>query len=75
MDPVAARFVGAGIACIALAGAGIGVGLIFGNYLSGSLRNPSAAQNQLGNALLGAALAEATGLFGFVVAMMILFKP
>ena len=28
----------AGIACIALAGAGIGIGTIFGNFLSGALR-------------------------------------
>jgi F-type H+-transporting ATPase subunit c len=74
MDAEAARYIGAGIACIALAGAGMGIGNIFGNYLSGALRNPSAAQGQFGNALLGFALAEATGLFGLLIAMLILFK-
>jgi F-type H+-transporting ATPase subunit c len=74
MDAEAARFIGAGIACIALAGAGIGIGNIFGNFLSGALRNPSASQGQFGNALLGFALAEATGLFGLLIAMLILFK-
>ncbi len=74
MDAEAARYIGAGIACIALAGAGIGIGNIFGNFLSGALRNPSAAQGQFGNALLGFALAEATGLFGLLIAMLILFK-
>jgi F-type H+-transporting ATPase subunit c len=43
MDPNAAKFIGAGLACFALIGAGIGIGNIFGNYLSGALRNPSAA--------------------------------
>jgi F-type H+-transporting ATPase subunit c len=73
MDAHAAKLIGAGIACIALAGAGVGIGNIFGNYLSGALRNPSAAQGQFGNALLGFALAEATGLFGLVMAFIILF--
>jgi F-type H+-transporting ATPase subunit c len=73
MEPEAAKLIGAGIACIALAGAGIGIGIIFGNYLSGALRNPSAAQSQFPNLLLGFALAEATGLFGLVVALILLF--
>ena len=47
-----------------MAGAGVGIGIIFGNYLSGAMRNPSAAQKQFPNLLLGFALAEATGLFG-----------
>ncbi len=51
----------------------VGIGIIFGNYLSGAMRNPSAAQKQFPNLLLGFALAEATGLFGLVVALIILF--
>ena len=43
--------IGAGLAAIALAGAGIGI--IFGNYLSGAMRNPSVAQKQFLNLLLG----------------------
>ena len=30
MDPVAAKMIGAGIACIGMGGAGVGVGMIFG---------------------------------------------
>ncbi len=30
MDPVAAKYIGAGIACIGMGGAGVGVGTIFG---------------------------------------------
>lgn len=73
MEAEAAKFLGAGIACIALAGAGLGIGQIFGSYLSAALRNPSAAPGQFPNLLLGFALAEATGLFGLVVALMLLF--
>ena len=38
MDPTAAKYIGAGIACIGMGGAGIGVGTIFGMYLAGALR-------------------------------------
>ena len=72
MELEAAKMIGAGLAAIALAGAGVGIGIIFGNYLSGAMRNPSAAQKQFPNLLLGFALAEA-GLFGLVVALIILF--
>ena len=51
----------------------LGIGIIFGNYLTAAMRNPSAAQKQFPNLLLGFALAEATGLFGLVVALIILF--
>lgn len=71
MELEAAKMIGAGLAAIALAGAGVGIGIIFGNYLSGAMRNPSAAQKQFPNLLLGFALAEATGLFGFVVAKLL----
>ncbi|MCP4935690.1 MAG: F0F1 ATP synthase subunit C [bacterium] len=74
MDAEAAKFIGAGLASIALVGAGIGIGQIFGSYLSGALRNPSAAQGQFTNLLLGFALAEATGLFGLGMAFLILFS-
>lgn len=74
MDAQAAKFIGAGLASLALVGAGLGIGNIFGNYLSGALRNPSAAKGQFTNLLLGFALAEATGLFGLGMAFLILFS-
>ena len=37
MDPIAAKYIGAGIACIGMGGAGAGVGIIFGNYLAAAL--------------------------------------
>ena len=73
MEAEAAKYIGAGIAYIALAGAGMAIGTIFGNFLAGALRNPSAAQSQFPNLLLGFALAEATGLFGLIIALILLF--
>ncbi len=51
----------------------IGVGLVFGHFLSGALRNPTASDAQFGRAFVGAALAEALGLFAFLVALLLLF--
>jgi F-type H+-transporting ATPase subunit c len=73
MDVEAARMIGAGLATSGLIGAGVGIGIIFGHFLQGALRNPSAADSQFGRALLGFALCEATGLYGLVVAFIILF--
>jgi len=73
MDPVAAQYIGAGIACIGMAGAAIGVGTIFSNYLSGALRNPSAAQGQFGNLIFGFAVTEALGIFSLLIALLLLF--
>ncbi|MDE2474550.1 MAG: F0F1 ATP synthase subunit C [Alphaproteobacteria bacterium] len=70
---MAARLIGAGLATIALIGAGVGIGTIFGNYISGALRNPGAAQSQFTNLMVGFALTEFTGLLGVVMAFIILF--
>jgi F-type H+-transporting ATPase subunit c len=60
METQAAAFLGAGIATIGIGGAAIGVGMIFSSFLSGVLRNPSAA-------------AEGLGIFAFVVALILIF--
>ncbi|MEO1613837.1 MAG: F0F1 ATP synthase subunit C [Pseudomonadota bacterium] len=67
------KYIGAGLACTAMAGAGIGVGHIVGNFLAGALRNPSAAGAQTGTLFVGIAFAEALGIFGFLIALLLLF--
>ncbi len=74
MEADAAKLIGAGLASIPLAGAGIGLGLIFGNFLSGAFRNPSASAANQPTMLLAFALTEFTGLLGFVIAMLILLE-
>jgi F-type H+-transporting ATPase subunit c len=56
-----------------MAGAGIGVGNLFGQYLSGALRNPSAAPGQFSNLIFGFAVTEALGIFSFAVALILMF--
>ncbi len=73
MDPVAAKYIGAGLACLGMGGAGVGVGLIFANYLSGALRNPSAADGQFARLIFGFAVTEALGIFSLLIALLLLF--
>ncbi len=73
MDVTAAKYIGAGLATMGVIGAGIGLGVLFGNFLSGSLRNPSAAPSQQPMLFLGMALTEAMGIFALVLAFIILF--
>ena len=77
MEPEAAtllgKFIGAGLAAIAMGGAATCVGHIAGSYLSGALRNPAAAKDQLGMFFIGIALAEALGLFALVISLLLLF--
>jgi F0F1-type ATP synthase membrane subunit c/vacuolar-type H+-ATPase subunit K len=71
MDPASAKLIGAGLACVALVGAGIGIGNVFASLISALARNPAAQVTPF--AFLGFALAEATGLFGLAIAFLILF--
>ena len=73
MDAEAAKLIGAGIACIGMGGAGVGVGIIFGNFLQGALRNPSEAPKQFGNLIFGFAVTEALGIFSLAVALILLY--
>ena len=59
--------IGAGIAVLGALGAGIGIGIATGKATEAISRQPEAASKIQTNLLLGAALAEGTAIFGFVV--------
>jgi F-type H+-transporting ATPase subunit c len=65
--------IGAGLAAIGSGAAAIGVGHVAGNFLSGALRNPSAAPGQTAMLFIGIAFAEALGIFAFLVALLLMF--
>ncbi len=73
MDHTSAMYIGAGLAAIGVGAAALGVGNVFGSFLEGALRNPSAADSQQGRLFIGFAAAELLGLIAFVVAILILF--
>ena len=73
MDAAAAKLIGAGLATFGMGFAALGVGIIFGLFLQGALRNPAAANSQRPNLIFGFAVTEALGIFSFLVALILLF--
>lgn len=69
----AAKFIGAGAATVGVAGAGAGIGSVFGSLIIGYARNPSLKQQLFSYAILGFALSEAMGLFCLMMAFLLLF--
>jgi F-type H+-transporting ATPase subunit c len=74
MDVNAAKYIGAGLAAIGMAGAGVGLGVLFGGYLQAAIRNPAAAASQQPMLFLGMALTEAMGIFALVVSLLLKFS-
>ena len=56
MDLNSAKMIGAGLAVIALAGVGVGIGQIFGSLVTSVARNPAARDRVFGLAPLRASL-------------------
>jgi F-type H+-transporting ATPase subunit c len=69
----AAAKIGAGLATFGLAGAGLGIGVIFGSLIIGTSRNPNIKEELFKIAILGFALTEAVALFALMFGFLILF--
>ena len=73
---LACSAIGAGIAVTSGIGTGIGQGNAAGHAAAAVGRNPGAQGNITTTMLLGQAVAETTGLYGLVVALLLMFvKP
>ena len=70
----AAKLIGAGAATIGLAGAGVGIGTVFGAFIIGMSRNPSLEQKLFRYCIMGFAMTEAIALFALMMAFLILFS-
>jgi F-type H+-transporting ATPase subunit c len=70
---ILAKKIGAGLATIGLAGAGVGIGVVFGAFLIAYSRNPNIKNELFSYTLLGFALTEAIALFALMMAFLILF--
>ena len=64
--------IGAGIAVFTGFGSGIGEGNIAAHAMGAIGRNPEATSNIRSNMVMGIALAETTGIYGFAIAILIL---
>ena len=65
--------IGAGIAMIAGVGPGVGQGIAAGHGAAAVGRNPGAKGDIMSTMLLGQAVAETTGLYGLVIALILLY--
>lgn len=68
-----ASAVGAGLAMIAGIGPGIGEGYAVGKACEAIGRQPECKGDVTSTMLLGCAVAETTGIYGFIVALILLF--
>ncbi len=73
MELMALKFIGVGLTSFGMLGAAVGIGSIFGALLNAIARNLSAAGQLQRMAFIGAGLAEAMGLFAFVIAILLIF--
>lgn len=64
--------IGAGIAVVAGLGAGVGIGIATGKATEAVARQPEAEGKISKILILGCALAEATAIYGFVIALLII---
>lgn len=70
---LAASTIGAGLAMIAGIGPGIGQGYAAGKAAEAVGRQPEARGEIMQTMLVGAGVAESTGIYGLVVALILLF--
>ncbi len=73
MEMEAIKFIGVGLTSLTMIGAALGVGNIFSTMLDGIARNPESEDKLKKYVYTGAALAEAMGLFAFVLALLLIF--
>ena len=73
MDLISLKYIAVGLMSIGMLGAALGIGSIFSALLNAIARNPSAAEQLQRMAFIGAGLAEAMGLFSFVIAILLIF--
>ena len=65
--------IGAGIAVFTGIGAGIGIGMATAKAVDAIARQPEAEGKISKTLIIGSALAEATAIYGFVIAVLIIF--
>lgn len=70
---LAASAIGAGCAMIAGLGPGIGEGYAAGKAVEAVARQPEAKGNIISTMILGQAVAESTGIYSLVIALILLY--
>jgi F-type H+-transporting ATPase subunit c len=75
MDPESARYIAAGIAIgLGAIGPGVGQGYIGGKAMEAMGRNPEAGNTIFTRMFVAMAVAESTGIYSLVIALLVLFS-
>lgn len=74
MDADSFKYIAIGLMSIGMLGASISVGNIFSNLLNAIARNPAHENKLFQRAIIGAGMAEALGIFSFMIALILMFK-
>lgn len=67
------KVIGAGLATVGVAGAGVGIGVVFGCLVLAVSRNPSLRGQLFSYTILGFAFSEATALFALMMGLLLLY--
>ena len=73
MDPQSAKYIAVAGMAIGMGGAALAVANVFSSLVSSIARNPSAEGKMAKQAIIGAALAEAMGIFAVGIAVILIF--
>ena len=73
MDQISVRALAAAISVLVGIGAAIGIGNATGKAVEGIARQPEAKGNIISTMILGQAVAESTGIYSLVIALILLY--
>jgi F-type H+-transporting ATPase subunit c len=74
MDATSLKYIAIGLMSVGMLGAAISVGNIFSSLLNAIARNPAQENKLFQRAIIGAGMAEALGIFSFMIALILLFS-
>ena len=74
MDAASFKYIAIGLMSLGMVGAALGVGNIFSSLLNAIARNPAQENKLFARAIIGAAMAEAMGIFALGVALILMFS-
>ena len=73
MDAASLKYLAIGLMAFGMLGAALAVANIFASLINSIARNPSAEDKMARYALIGAAMAEAMGIFALGIAVILIF--
>ena len=73
MDATSLKYIAVGLMAFAFLGTAIGIGSIFSATVTAVARNPAVEAKIFKYAIIGAAFAEAMGLFALVLSFILIF--